>query len=445
MGPLNFLTRTELEKYGPPTPEELEEVGLSLPLLRDLTLKQLAALHSSTAQRVADELRLPCALVDELLYQLYQEELIEMRLPTGNGESQYVMRKPGWKRVTQLRANNGYLGPAPVSLADYSHMMRLQATPNQPASLETVRDAYKDLVLPDSLLYTLGCAINSRSSLFLSGLPGMGKTAVSQRINGSLFGSIWIPYAIAVEGVIIRIFDEDCHKPVRETSELGERDHRWIAIERPLVFAGTELKLEHTDLAWSEPNRFYEAPVQLKANCGTLVIDDFGRQRSGTRELFNRWIMPLERRVDYLTLRSGKKIEVPFEELILFATNLDEDWPIDEAFLRRMGYRAHLEPPTVEAYTEILTRVAGERKMKVNQASLQHLLKKYQGEKRSFRSCEPRDLANRVVDICKFRGCEPELTPELIDLAWNIYFGKGPRVTLRAEAGPIAESAVAAS
>ena len=445
MGPLNFLTRTELEKYGPPTPEELEEVGLSLPLLRDLALKQLAALHISTAQRVADELRLPCALIDEILYQLYQEELIEMRLPTGNSESQYVMRKPGWKRVTQLRANNGYLGPAPVSLSDYAYMMKLQATPSHPATLETVKNAYKDLVLPDSLLYTIGCAINSRSSLFLSGMPGMGKTAVSERINGSLFGSIWIPYAIAVEGVIIRVFDEDCHRPIREKQDTGERDHRWIAIERPLVIAGAELNLGHTDLAWSEPGRFYEAPVQLKANCGTLVIDDFGRQRSQTRELFNRWIMPLERKVDYLTLKSGKKIEVPFEELVLFATNLEEDWPIDEAFLRRMGYRAHLEPPTVEAYVEIFHRVADERRMKVNQTSLNHLLKKYASEKRSFRSCEPRDLANRVVDICTFRGCVPELTPELIDLAWNNYFGKVARLSVRTDATPIAESAAAAS
>jgi len=445
MGPLNLLTRTELEKYGPPTPEELEEVGLSLPLLRDLALKQLAALHISTAQRVADELRLPCALIDELLYQLYQEELIEMRVPTGNSESQYVMRKPGWKRVTQLRANNGYLGPAPVSLADYSYMMRLQAIPTRPATLETVRDAYKDLVLPDSLLYTIGCAINSRSSLFLSGLPGMGKTAVSERINGSLFGSIWIPYAVAVEGVIIRIFDEHCHRPLREPSEIGERDHRWIAIERPLVMAGTELTLDHTDLAWSESGRFYEAPVQLKANCGTLVIDDFGRQRSQTRELFNRWIMPLERRMDSLTLRSGKKIEVPFEELVLFATNLDEEWPIDEAFLRRMGYRAHLEPPTNEAYIEIFNRVANERQMRVNQTSLNHLLKKYAGEKRSLRSCEPRDLANRIVDICKFRGGVPELTPELIDLAWNHYFGKVQGRSHRTDTAAVAESAAATS
>jgi len=445
MGPLNLLTRTELEKYGPPTPEELEEVGLSLPLLRDLALKQLAALHISTAQRVAEELRLPSALIDELLYQLYQEELIEMRVPTGNSESQYVMRKPGWKRVTQLRANNGYLGPAPVSLADYSYMMRLQAIPTRPATLETVRDAYKDLVLPDSLLYTIGCAINSRSSLFLSGLPGMGKTAVSERINGSLFGSIWIPYAVAVEGVIIRIFDEHCHRPLREPSEIGERDHRWIAIERPLVMAGTELTLDHTDLAWSESGRFYEAPVQLKANCGTLVIDDFGRQRSQTRELFNRWIMPLERRMDSLTLRSGKKIEVPFEELVLFATNLDEEWPIDEAFLRRMGYRAHLEPPTNEAYIEIFNRVANERQMRVNQTSLNHLLKKYAGERRSLRSCEPRDLANRIVDICKFRGGVPELTPELIDLAWNHYFGKVQGRSHRTDTAAVAESAAATS
>jgi hypothetical protein len=277
-------------------------------------------------------------------------------------------------------------------------------------------------VLPESLLQTLGCVINSRSSLFLSGPPGTGKTAVSERINAALVGSIWIPYAVEAEGEIIRIYDAHCHTRVSEKPV--ERDSRWVEIERPLIMVGGELTLENTTLSWSDSGRFYEAPVQIKANCGTFVIDDFGRQRVDPQELLNRWILPLERRVDYLALRNGKKIELPFEQLVVFSTNLDEDRLVDDAFLRRLGYRARIDPPSTGDYTEIFKRAAAKLKIALDQPSLSHLLKKYVEEGRAPKSCEPRDLLNRVGDICQFRGFTPHLTPELIDLAWNNYFGR---------------------
>jgi hypothetical protein len=403
--------------------EELADSGIHEAFLCDLALKHVAMLPEPNTMAVADRLHLPRVLTEELLYHLYREKLIEMRLQSAVGSTRYAMLDHGWDRVTRLQAQSGYLGPAPVSLDDYALMMRLQAVPSKPASLEMVQNAFKDLVLPDSLLQTLGCVINSRSSLFLTGLPGTGKTAVSERMNSALFGSIWIPYAIEVDGNIIRVFDAHCHRPVAERSSIIEHDRRWIEIERPLIIVGGELTLENTDLAFSETARFYEAPFQVKSNGGTLVIDDFGRQRVSPRDLLNRWILPLERRVDFLTLHSGKKIEVPFEQLVVFSTNLDERDLVDEAFLRRMGYRARVEPPTAAAFTEIFKRTANMRGVPIDEECLRHILKRYTDENRIMKGCEPRDLLNKVNDICLFEGRELKLTPELVDLAWGNYFG----------------------
>jgi hypothetical protein len=423
MGHLSILSRAEIESMGPPTPEELSETGVHEAFLCDLTLKHVAMLPEPTTVSVADRLHLPRALTEELLYHLYREKLIEMRLQSAVGATRYAMLDHGWERVTRLHTQSGYIGPAPVSLDDYSHMMRLQAVPSRAASIDNVRSAFNDLVLPDSLLQTLGCVINSRSSLFLTGLPGTGKTAVSERMNAALSGSIWIPYAVEVDGQIIRIFDAHSHRPVKQQESLIEHDRRWIEIERPLIIVGGELTLNNTDLTWSESAKFYEAPFQVKSNGGTLVIDDFGRQRVAPQDLLNRWILPLERRVDFLTLHSGKKIEVPFEQLVVFSTNLDERDLVDEAFLRRMGYRARVEPPTPAAFSEIFKRTAKLRGVTIDEECLRHILQRYTNEKRVMKGCEPRDLLNKVNDICLFEGRELKLTTELVDLAWGNYFG----------------------
>ena len=423
MGHLSILSRAEIESMGPPTPEELSETGVHEAFLCDLALKHVAMLPEPTTISVADRMHLPRALTEELLYHLYREKLIEMRLQSAVGATRYAMLDHGWERVGRLQQQSGYLGPAPVSLDDYAHMMRLQAVPSRAASMESVRSAFKDLVLPDSLLTTLGCVINSRSSLFLTGLPGTGKTAVSERMNAALTGTIWIPHSVEVDGQIIRVYDAHNHQAVAEHDSLIEHDRRWIEIERPLVIVAGELTLDNTDLTWSESAKFYEAPFQMKANGGTLVIDDFGRQRVSPTDLLNRWILPLEKRVDFLTLHSGKKIEVPFEELVVFSTNLDERDLVDDAFLRRMGYRARVEPPTAGAFVEIFKRTATNRGLVVNQECMEHILQKYVAEKRVMKGCEPRDLLNKVRDVCLFEGRPAQLTPQLIDVAWGNYFG----------------------
>ena len=423
MGNLSFLTRAEIESLGPPTPEELDETGVSQGFLRDLTLKHVAALTDPTTATVAEKLHLPLALTDELLYQLYREKLIEIRLQSAVGLTRYAMLDHGWERAMRLQTQCGYEGPAPITLADYTYMMRLQAAPSEPASLDAVRHAFRDLVLPESLIQTLGCAINSRSSIFLTGLPGTGKTAVSERLNSPLSGAVWIPYAIEIDNQIIRVYDAHCHRLVSGIPTPGEYDHRWIQIERPMIMVGGDLTLENTDLVWSEASRYYEAPFQLKSNGGTLIIDELGRQRVSCRDLLNRWILPLEKRVDFLTLQSGKKFEVPFEQLVVFSTNLEEKEFVDDAFLRRMGYRARLELPSPAAYGEIFRRAAIARGLSIDECCVDYLLQKYGDEQRQMKSCEPRDLLNRITDICVFEGRPLQLNQKLIDAAWGHYFG----------------------
>jgi len=418
-----ILTRAEVEAMGPLVPEELSETGVAEGFLRDLALKHVALLADPTTTAVAEQLHLPRTLTEALLQDLYREKLIEVRLQTTVGATRYAMLDHGWDRMTRLLSFCGYTGPAPVSLADYTHMMRLQSIPSTAASIDTVRLAFHDLVLPDSLLQTLGCVINSRRSLFLTGLPGTGKTAVAERINNALPGAIWIPYSVEIDGQIIRIFDAHCHQPAHPEEVPAEYDRRWILIRRPLVVVGGELTLENTDLTWSEAAKFYEAPFQMKSNGGTLVIDDFGRQRVPPQDLLNRWIVPLERRVDYLALHTGKKIEVPFEQLVVFSTNLDENDLTDQAFLRRMGYRARVEPPTPAAYSAIFRRAAASRGIVCDQSSLDHILMKYRIERRQMKGCEPRDLLDRSTDICMFEGESPKMTPAIIDTAWRNYFG----------------------
>jgi len=423
MSQTTILSRVEVETMGPPVPEELADLGVGEGFLGDLALKHVAMLPEPTTAALAEGLCLPRALTEEILQKLYREKLIEVRLQTAMGATRYAMLDHGWDRLVRLLSVCGYSGAAPVSLNDYAHMMRLQSIPSHPASMETVRSAFHDLILPESLLQTLGCVINSRRSLFLTGLPGTGKTAVAERINGALPGAIWIPYAVEIDGQIIRVFDSHCHRVAPPDVTPLEHDRRWVLIHRPLVVVGGELTLENADLTWSQAAKFYEAPFQMKSNGGTLVIDDFGRQRVAPQDLLNRWIVPLERRVDYLALHTGKKIEVPFEQLVVFSTNLDENDLADQAFLRRMGYRARVEPPTPHAYSEIFKRQAYTRGIRVEQRVLDHVLDKYRIERRQMKGCEPRDLLDRATDICVFEGQGLELTPEVVDVAWRNYFG----------------------
>jgi predicted ATPase with chaperone activity len=281
--------------------------------------------------------------------------------------------------------------------------------------------AFSGLVLHDGVLETLGLVADSRHSLFLTGPPGCGKTTAAVALHNALEGEIWVPYAIEVDGQVIRMYDPHNHEAV--TPPANRHDRRWIKAKRPLVVVGGELTIESMDLIYSASVRFYEAPFQMKSNGGVLIIDDFGRQRVDPHDLLNRWIIPLENRVDYLTLHTGKKIQVPFEQLLVFATNLNPKDLVDEAFLRRMGYRLAFTTPSAETYELILRRYIKMRGLNYDPQFLSTLLARYRREQREMKACDPRDLVERCLDICRYEKLPNQLSILLFERAWSNYFG----------------------
>jgi hypothetical protein len=410
----------------PPTPEQIEDTALDLGFLANLALKTVYSDVSCTTGRIAQKLKLPLTIVESLLQHLYRDKFIEIRGMEGFQNHRYAMLDRGWERIRRLLEISGYIGPAPVSLNSYSEMVQRQERAKDPIGPESVRNALSGLVLPESTVQTLGLVANSRRSLFITGPSGNGKTSMARAIHSALGGEIWIPYAIEVDGQVIKVFDPHNHEPVHPQPPI-RHDQRWVKIKRPLVIVGGEVTIETMDLIYSQTVRYYEAPFQMKSNGGILVIDDFGRQRVDPHDLLNRWIIPLEGHVDYLTLHTGKKIQVPFEQLLIFATNLDPRDLVDDAFLRRMGYRLPVHTPTREDYTLIFQRYLEAKGLPYDAGLIESVLTRYKREKRTLRGCEPRDLIERCLDICRYESRPREITPALLDLAWSNYFGSKAR------------------
>jgi predicted ATPase with chaperone activity len=406
----------------PVTPATVEDSGLDFGFLADLALKTVYADTSCTTQRAAERLALPLAVVDTLLQHLYRERLTEIRETLTPQNRRYAMLDRGWERVRRLLDLNAYIGAAPVSLNTYTAMVKRQEKLRPPVKPDAIRAAVAGLVLPDTTHQLLGVVANSRRSLFITGAPGNGKTSIARALHLALAGEIWIPRAIEVDGHIINVFDSHNHSPV-DPQPPAPYDQRWVKIRRPLVVVGGELTIESMDLSYDPTVKFYEAPFQVKSNGGTLLIDDFGRQRVQPRDLFNRWIIPLENRVDYLTLHTGKKIQVPFEQLLIFASNLDSADFAEEAFLRRLGYRLAAESPSSETYGRILRRYVEACRLRYEPRLLDALLARYTHEQREMRSCQPRDLVDRCADICRYENRPFILTKELLERAWLYYFG----------------------
>lgn len=407
--------------FAPSGVDSIEKSGLEFGFLADLTLKTVYADTDCSTERAAERLKLPMSLVEPILQHLYRERLIEIRQLVGFENHKYSMLDRGWDRVQRLLDQNGYIGPAPVSLDAYTTMIRKQQTQSTGVTSEGVRHALNELVLPQSTVQTLGVVANSKRSILVTGPAGTGKTSIAKALHTAMAGEVWIPYAIEVDGQIIKVFDAHNHKPVAQPTR--RYDQRWVKIERPLIIVGGELTIEATDLIYSPSVRHYDAPFQMKSNCGTLVIDDFGRQRVAPHDLLNRWIIPLEGHVDYLTFHTGKKIQVPFEQMLVIATNLDPKTLADDAFLRRMGYRLRVDLPTREAYALIFKQYVESKRLTFVPEQLDILFGLYERTKRPLRSCEPRDLVERCLDICRYERRPFEITPLLLETAWQNYFG----------------------
>ena len=356
----------------------------------------------------------------------------------GKTAYKYAITTQGRDRAKEFLEINQYTGPAPVPLAQYVEMIQRQAAARSYITQETIARAFSHLVLSKQMLDMLGPAINSGKSMFVYGAPGNGKSVVSEAIGHILGGEIYIPHALDVDGVVITVFDPINHKPIDGVkipeaegfrspilTEEEDYDHRWVRCMRPFVFTGGELTLEMLDLSFNEISKFYEAPFQVKANGGVFLIDDFGRQLVRPKDLLNRWIVPLEKRVDYLTLHTGKKFEVPFDALIIFSTNLRPQELVDEAFFRRIRYKVHFNNPTLDDFKEIFKKYCRAKNIPYNPIIVDYMQGEYyQKYNIEMRCCHPRDIVEQIIDIARYLNIAPALTKELVDDACNSYFVK---------------------
>ena len=415
----------------PRGPVTIEETGLSVDQLSQLFLKTLYT-GEATGVAVADRMRLPYALLEPLVERMRAEQLIEVRGAAGQGSAayRYALTDFGRDRARQYFDANQYVGPAPVPIDTYIQHVKTMMAARGYIDRDRLRAGFAHLVVDDGIFDQLGPAVNAGKAVFLYGPPGNGKTVLAEGMGRALGGDIYVPHAIDVSGQIITVYDPVVHEAVPDEEELEgsvikavPRDRRWIRIKRPVVIVGGELTLEMLDLTFNPISKFHEAPLQMKANGGVLLVDDFGRQRMRPEELLNRWIVPLESRVDYLSLHTGKKIQVPFDVLIAFATNLDPLSLADEAFLRRIPYKIEVSDPSVELFTQIFEMNCRRRHLPFHKVLVAYLQRRhYLPYNRPMRACHPRDLLDQVTALCRYRGQEPALTRELLDAACHSYF-----------------------
>jgi predicted ATPase with chaperone activity len=416
----------------PSAPLTLAESGLPLDLVLQLVLKTLHLSGDLTGLELGRRLGLRFPVIEPALDELRTARHIEVVSGSMLGPSSYEYRilDAGRTRAMLFLQQNHYIGVAPVPLAQYADYLRAhqQAVPRS-ATRERVREACRHLVLSDRVIDSLGPAVNAGHSLFVYGPPGNGKTVIAQSIRNLLDGDVAIPHAIAVEGQIVRIFDPVVHEPVAVEESLSlinagpAEDRRWVRCRRPLVTVGGELTLDALELTYMPVSGFYRAPLQALANGGVLVIDDFGRQRVGPRDLLNRWIVPLESRVDYLTLQTGQKFELPFVTLVAFATNIRPRDLVDEAFLRRIRYKVFAESPSAEDFARIWAAACVERGVPFERALVDRLLAEcYRPRRISLRGCHPRDLIDQALSLAEYRGEATRLTFTLVAAACDSYF-----------------------
>jgi hypothetical protein len=415
----------------PPAPITLEETGLTVDLLLQLTLKHMHFAGELTGSELARRLGLRFTAIEPAVHALKAQHQIEIVGGTMAGPASYRFRitDKGRTRVAIFLEHNQYVGFAPVPLGRYvAYLHDWKKVAPHSATRTRVREAFKHLVLGQRVLDQLGPAINAAHSLFVYGPPGNGKSVISQAIRNLLDGDIAIPHALEVEGQIVRLFDPVNHDelPLPDADGLADDaapDRRWVRCRRPLVTVGGELTLDSLELSYNATSGFYHAPVQAAANGGVLVIDDFGRQQFEPRQFLNRWIVPLESRVDYLTLQTGQKFELPFAVLLVFATNLQPSTLVDEAFLRRIHYKVLAESPTVEEFRDIFKGCCQQRGVPYENALVDGMLKSFFKPRGiALRGCHPRDLIEQALSLAEYLGEPRHLTSELLEAACAGYF-----------------------
>ncbi|GAB4154948.1 MAG: hypothetical protein Tsb009_31690 [Planctomycetaceae bacterium] len=416
------------EPFRPKEPETLEDTGFTSEEVERLILKFLLQKGSALGRGISSQLCLPFQMIDPILKQLKQDQLLAFKGAAEMGDYEFAITDLGRERAKRYAEECTYFGACPVSLQDYLKAMEAQSIAKQEVTEEDLKQAFSDLIINENMLDRLGPAINSGRGMFLFGEPGNGKTSIAERVTKCFGSTIWIPRALGIDGDIIRLFDPGIHSVVEDTQSdsifnLSGVDARWVHIERPTVVAGGELTMSELEVVQNTETKICEAPLQLKSNCGTLVIDDFGRQTMPVDVLLNRWIVPLEKRYDFLNLPSGKKIQVPFDQLIVFSTNLEPQDLVDGAFLRRIPYKIEVCDPSEEEFLalfELMTPLMG---FQYDSECVKYLIEThYRSVNRPFRACQPRDLLLQVRNFCTYKSLPKKLSNEAFDFAVQNYF-----------------------
>ena len=403
-------------------PRSLAELGMRQTVLEGLALKTLYLAGPISVLDLSQQMRLGFDLTNELFSRMRTDLLCHVTGMRGNIPA-IAITSQGRARALELLSQNQYAGPAPVSLENYVTLIRRQSVRNMVVHRADVERAFAHLVIDSNTLSQFGTALNSGAAIFLHGPPGVGKSAAAETMARVLAeDAVWVPYAVEVDGQIIVVYDPVIHKRVEEP-KLEMTDERWVRCHRPSVLVGGELTVEMMDLQFNPSTRFYVGPVQMKANNGALIVDDFGRQRLRPEELLNRWVVPLDRGIDFLTLAGGRKIEIPFEMLVVFATNLNPASLVDAAFLRRIQTKIKLGACSDEQFHEIFRRVAAQQQLEVDPGVVDNLISVIRGTlNQELRACYPRDLVSQVCWAARFEDRKPRLDRAALMAAVDTYF-----------------------
>jgi len=412
-------------RFVPPVAKTLEETGLTQVIVEELIFKTLLGKGAQTGRELAADLCLHFNVVEPVLSDLKARLLVFHKSNSGVGDFMYMLTESGQEKAMIAREISAYAGAAPVPFADYLKSVKAQSIRNEKPDYNVLAKAFEDLIFDAALFETIGPAINSGRGLFLYGEPGNGKTTIAEKLAQCFSNDIFIPKAIYVEGQILQLYDPQNHEPVAQgevPSLIAKHDPRWIEIKRPSVMVGGELTMDALEIKYNPILRVSEAPLQMKANCGVFLIDDFGRQRVSHIDLLNRWIVPLEKRVDFLVLPNGQKISVPFDELIIFSTNLDPKSLVDDAFLRRIPYKIHVKDPNQEQFRQIFQKLCAKYGIAFDDQAFNYLVEKHYHGKRPFRGCQPRDILEQILNSASYRRETPQMTAALLDLGCSNYF-----------------------
>lgn len=405
----------------PPAPHSVNDTHIRRSFLEDLALKTLFIGGELTLRELGEHMQLSLPVIEELFQAMRREQLCEVKGMVA-GIHRITATHGGKRRALDLLELNQYVGPAPVTLEDYVKMVRHQTVQGIEVHDADIRHAFQHLVLTDETLERVGTALVSGTSIFVYGPTGGGKTSIAETLPNIYPDSVWIPYAVEIDSQIITVFDSATHRPL-EQPRWGEADTRWMRCRRPRVFVGGELTVEMLDLQLNTISKFYSAPLQMKANNGVLIVDDFGRQRIRPEDLLNRWIVPLDRRVDFLTLRGGKKFEIPFDLFVVFATNLNPMELADEAFMRRIQNKIRLGYPAPEQFKMIFRRRCAENGLEYSEEMANHFIDQLEIRyHQPLRPCYPVDIVHQIVWTARYEDHAAALSHDTIDRACRNYF-----------------------